>query len=62
MKAKSESNPLDREPEPHMKKTMASFDFELNWYDLETRSRKLVFELMQPSVVRSAEDREMLYV
>ena len=62
MKANSDSNPVDREPEPSIKKSMASYDFELNWYDLETRSRKLVFELMQPSVVRSAEDREMLYI
>ena len=38
-----------------------SYDFELNWYDFETRTRKLVFELLQPTVLRSAEDREQLF-
>jgi hypothetical protein len=39
----------------------ASYDFELNWYDFETRTRKLVFELLQPSIFRAAEDREVLF-
>jgi len=43
------------------KQPSTNMDFELNWYDMETRSRKLVFELMQPTVMRSAEDREMIY-
>ncbi len=38
-----------------------AYDFELNWYDFETRTRKLVFDLLQPTVTRSAEDREVLY-
>jgi len=35
-------------------------DFELNWFDLETRLRKVVFELLQPSVQRSHEDRDSI--
>jgi len=38
-----------------------AYDFELNWYDFETRTRKLVFDLLQPSVTRAAEDRELLF-
>lgn len=38
-----------------------AYDFELNWYDFETRTRRLVFELLQPTVTRSTEDREMIY-
>ena len=38
-----------------------NYDFELNWYDFETRTRKLVFELLQPSVTRTTEDREVLF-
>lgn len=38
-----------------------TYDFELNWYDFETRTRRLVFELLQPTVTRSTEDREMIY-
>lgn len=38
-----------------------SYDFELNWYDFETRTRRLVFELLQPTVTRSTEDREIIY-
>ena len=36
-------------------------DHELNWFDLETRMRKLVYDLLQPTVTRSHEDRELLY-
>ncbi|CDW77434.1 UNKNOWN [Stylonychia lemnae] len=40
---------------------LGSSDFELNWFDFETRMRKLVYELLQPTVQRSHEDREILY-
>lgn len=49
--------PTDEE----IKERKAAFDFELNWYDFETRTRKLVFELLQPSVNRGAEDRELIF-
>ena len=32
----------------------------LNWFDLETRTKKLVYELLQPSLTRQAEERDML--
>jgi hypothetical protein len=38
-----------------------NYNFELNWYDFETGTRKLVFELLQPSVTRITEDREVLF-
>ena len=35
-------------------------DAELNWFDLETRMRKLVFELLEPTINRSQEDKEQI--
>lgn len=47
--------------EDHVPSKLVSFDFELNWFDFETRTRKLVYELLQPSVTRATEDREVLF-
>lgn len=41
--------------------SIGTSDLELTWFDFETRMRKLVYELLQPTVQRSHEDREILY-
>ena len=48
---------LTDEPEKYDPEKQTGY---LNWFDLETRTKKLVYELLQPSLTRQAEERDLL--